>query len=150
MMNWFRSWLLNFMSKYYHLFLDDERFPKDVKWIELPMVAWVIVRNYDQFVATINRDGLPATVSFDHDLADEHYQEYHIAHDTKILTRGTIRYEKMKEKTGFHCAQWMAQYCVDKNLPIPVYYCHTMNHIGKLNMESVLESARKVIADNNK
>ena len=123
--------------------------PKDVKWLELPSVAWVIVRNYNQFVETILRDGLPQTVSFDHDLADEHYQEYHAAHDDKMLTKGTFRYDKMKEKTGYHCAHWMAAYCVDKKLPIPVYYLHTMNFIGKQNMASVLESARRVIAEMN-
>ena len=133
------------MSKNYHLFLDDERYPKDVKWVELPLVAWVIVRNYDEFVKTIKRDGLPQTVSFDHDLADEHYQEYHVAHDERMLSKGTFRYDKVKEKTGYHCAQWLAQYCVDNNLPIPVYYLHTMNNIGKENMRSVLETAKKVI-----
>jgi hypothetical protein len=135
------------VSKYYHLFLDDERMPKDVKWVDLPPVAWTIVRSYNEFVATIERDGLPQTVTFDHDLADEHYQEYHVAHDDKMLTKGTFRYDKMKEKTGFHAAKWLAQYCVDKNLPIPVYYAHTMNHIGKANIVSVLESAKRVMKE---
>lgn len=132
-------------SKKYHLFLDDARMPKDVKWIELPMVKWVIVRNYDEFVNTIKRDGLPISVSFDHDLADEHYQEYHISHDEKMLSKGTFRYDKCKEKTGYHCAQFLANYCVDNNLDIPQYYLHTMNPIGRVNMFSILESARKVI-----
>jgi hypothetical protein len=136
------------MSKQYHLFLDDERFPKDVTWLELPMVHWVIVRNYKQFVETIERDGVPLTVSFDHDLADEHYQEYHVAHDERMLSHGQIRYDKLKEKTGYECAKWLAQFCVDKHLPLPVYYLHTMNGIGKDNMRSVLESARKVITMN--
>jgi hypothetical protein len=134
------------MSKYYHLFLDDERYPKDVVWLELPMVGWTIVRNFKEFVETIQRDGVPATVSFDHDLADEHYQEYHVAHDEKMLSKGTFRYDKMKEKTGYHCAQWLAEYCIDKNIPIPVYYAHTMNPIGKANIVSVLESAKKYLA----
>jgi len=133
------------MSKSYHLFLDDERFPKDVKWVELPLVPWVIVRNYKQFVETIERDGVPLTVSFDHDLADEHYQEFHAANDKRLVNKGNFRYSEMKEKTGYHCAQWLAQYCVDKNHPLPVYYLHTMNHIGKENMRSILESARKHI-----
>lgn len=138
------------MSKQYHLFLDDERMPKDVKWIELPLVAWTIVRNYKQFVEIIERDGLPQTVTFDHDLADEHYKEYHIAHDKRMLTYGQIRYDSLKEKTGYECAKWLAEYCVDKNLPIPLYYVHTLNGIGRANIVSVLESARKVIMDNNK
>lgn len=133
-------------KKIYHLFLDDARMPNDVKWIELPLVAWVIVRNYDQFVETIKRDGVPVSISFDHDLAAEHYNEYHVAHDEKMLTNGTFRYDKMKEKTGYHCAKWLAQYCVDNNIPIPPYYLHTMNGIGKQNMFSVLESARKIIS----
>ena len=33
----------------YNLFLDDMRYPKDVKWIELPLVEWTIVRNYKEF-----------------------------------------------------------------------------------------------------
>lgn len=135
------------MSKYYHLFLDDLRMPKDVKWIELPLVAWVIVRNYQQFVETIQRDGLPQSIAFDHDLADEHYQEYEVAHDKKMVTFGTIRYDKLVEKTGYHCAQWLAQYCVDNKLPIPPYYLHTLNGVGRQNMFSVLESARKVIGN---
>lgn len=137
-------------QKYYNLFLDDERVPKDVKWVELPPVAWTIVRNYNDFVKLIERDGLPAIVTFDHDLADEHYQEYHVAHDSKMLSRGTIRYDSFKEKTGYHCAKWLAEFCVDKNLPIPTYYTHTMNGIGAENIRSILENARKVIGSNEK
>jgi len=132
-------------QKHYHLFLDDERMPKDVKWIELPSVNWVIVRNYKQFVETIERDGIPHTISFDHDLADEHYQEYSVAHDKRMLSYGTIRYDKLAEKTGYDCAKWLAQYCVDNNVPIPLYYLHTLNGIGRQNIFSILESARKVI-----
>lgn len=132
-------------QKTYHLFLDDERMPKDVKWIELPLVAWVIVRNYNEFVRTIERDGLPQSVTFDHDLADEHYKEYSAAHDKKVLSYGKIRYEIFNEKTGYDCAKWMANYCVDKGLPIPPYYTHTLNGVGAANISSVLESARKVI-----
>lgn len=137
-------------KKIYHLFLDDERVPTDVKWLELPPLPWVIVRNYNQFVETIKRDGIPTTVSFDHDLADEHYQEYKCAHDEKMLSYGKIRYERLAEKTGYSCAQWLAQYCVDNNIPIPLYYLHTLNGIGRQNMFSVLESARRVIAENTK
>lgn len=134
----------------YHLFLDDARYPKDVTWLDLPLHNWIIVRNYNEFVRTINANGVPASVSFDHDLADEHYTEYYVAHDEKMLSRGTIRYDKFKEKTGFHCAQWLANYCVDKNILVPVYYTHTMNPLGAANIISILESAKKVIELSNK
>lgn len=132
-------------QKSYNLFLDDERFPKDVKWIELPLVEWIIGRSYNDFVDIIHRLGVPARVSFDHDLADEHYKEYLAAHDPLIIDR-RIRYETFKEKTGYECAKWLANYCVDKQVPLPVYYVHTMNDLGKLNIISVMESARKVMS----
>ena len=55
------------------LFLDDERAVKDVTWIELPLGPWTVVKNYRQFVEYITNNGLPEVISFDHDLADEHY-----------------------------------------------------------------------------
>ena len=57
------------------LFLDDLRNPKDVIWVNLPEVEWTVVRNYDDFVNTIIDKGVPTRISFDHDLADEHYRE---------------------------------------------------------------------------
>ena len=131
----------------YHLFLDDERDPQDVKWIDLPMHHWVVVTSFNAFVATIKERGLPETVSFDHDLADEHYKEYHNAHDHMMLSFGTIRYHTFKEKTGYEAAKWMAEMCVDKKLPIPTYFVHTLNDIGKKNIVSILESARKVLTN---
>ena len=52
----------------YKLFLDDVRNPRDVKWAEMPLGPWVIVRNYDDFVKYITSNGLPEFVAFDHDL----------------------------------------------------------------------------------
>ena len=55
---------------YYNLFLDDERFPCKVSWINLPPVQWEIVRNYSQFIQIITERGLPEHISYDHDLSD--------------------------------------------------------------------------------
>ena len=132
-------------KKYYHLFLDDDpgRIPHKLTWIQLPPLEWTIVRNYDDFVATIKRDGLPAIVSFDHDLGDSAYQEFHRANNSDK----TIKYENIVERTGYDAAKWLAQYCVDNNLPIPLYYIHTLNHMGFMNIHSILESARKVMTN---
>jgi len=35
------------------MFLDDERYPHHVTWIDIPRQQYVIVRNYDQFVKYI-------------------------------------------------------------------------------------------------
>jgi hypothetical protein len=122
----------------YRLFLDDERKPSQVKWIEMPLGPWVIVRDYATFVDYITRMGIPMFVSFDHDLADEHYRQSMYAKDkhyTNYYTDGTF-----KEKTGFACAQWLVNYCLDKNLPFPKYQVHSMNPVGKSNIESYIES----------
>ena len=64
--------------KTYNLFLDDVRNPKDCCQY-MPDAKFyfnsefVIVRNYDEFVNFIRKNGLPNIISFDHDLADEHY-----------------------------------------------------------------------------
>jgi hypothetical protein len=130
----------------YNLFLDDQRNPKDVSWVALPLVQWTIVRNYKQFVDTVTRLGIPSRVTFDHDLADEHYKEFdRCRRELLIGDAKKFQYEKMNEKTGYDCAKWLANYCVDKNIPIPEYYVHTLNGIGAANIFSILESARKVI-----
>lgn len=129
----------------YYLFLDDERIPTKVAWVQLPLVNWTIVRNYSQFVDIINNNGLPEAISFDHDLADEHYVEYSTSHDPNSPSYGHIQYDKFKEKTGYDCAKWLAQYCVDNNLPVPNYYIHTMNPIGGGNITSILENAKRLI-----
>ena len=131
----------------YHLFLDDERVPSNVKWLELPPYHWVIVRSFDEFVSTIKEHGIPETVSFDHDLAEEHYKEYHCAHDQKMLSFGTIRYHILKEKTGYEAAHWLAEHCIATKTPIPNYFVHTLNDIGRQNIVLVLESAKKVLTN---
>ena len=129
----------------YHLFLDDTRNPEDVTWIELPPHQWTIVRNYNEFVRIIQIQGVPATVSYDHDLCDEHYEEYRIAHTPGHLTSGRIRYEILKEKTGMECARFLANLCVERKIPTPPYFVHTLNPCGRENIKSIMEGARKVL-----
>ena len=130
----------------YNLFLDDERVPKNVTWVDLPLVNWIIVRNYNEFIRIITESGLPERVSFDHDLSFEHYPGgigiYE--NDPRIKTI-KLDYDSYKEKTGYHCAVFLVNYCIDHNLPLPTYYIHTLNPVGKMNIASVMESAKKVI-----
>ncbi len=110
----------------YKLFLDDERSPYKVHWIEMPLGPWDIVRSYKEFVEFILKNGIPAHVSFDHDLADEHYHNNNTA--------------DYKEKTGYHCAQWLTEYCLDNNLPFPPFTEHSLNPIGRENIATLIES----------
>jgi hypothetical protein len=62
-----------------------------------------------------------------------------------MLSFGTIRYHVFKEKTGYEAAKWLAEKCVATKTPIPEYYVHTLNNIGRLNIISILESAKMVL-----
>ena len=72
----------------YTLFLDDIRFPADVKYNYGPYRNVVICRTMDDAVWCVEQYGLPTMISFDHDLADVHY----------IASDG--------EKTGYTFAKW--------------------------------------------
>ncbi len=120
----------------YSLFLDDCRKPSDVTWVELPLVEWTIVRSHKEFIKIITERGLPVRQSYDHDLDDAHY-------DTAMYKNPEAYnklYETFKEKTGYDSAKWLVDYCLERNLPFPEYYIHTMNPVGQQNIKSVIES----------
>jgi hypothetical protein len=101
------------------LYLDDSR--------ECP-IGWVCVKNYDEFVSYIKLNGVPDVISFDHDLAMEHYPFYDTA------SKNCIDYDKYKEKTGYDCAK----YLVENDLPIKFWAVHSMNPIGSQNIAGLL------------
>ena len=114
---------------HYNLFLDDIRTPNQVTWVDLPLVDWVIVRNFEQFRDTILEKGAPNQVSFDHDLGPAHYV-FDWAGD------GT----KPEQPTGYDCAKWLANHCYIENKPLPEYYVHSLNPIGADNIDKYLKS----------
>lgn len=126
----------------YNLFLDDDnqRTPYKVSsWFPKEYIAewnqnlWERVWNYDQFVKIIKCKGLPERVSFDHDLADEHY----------AVQGGTTNYNKFAEKTGYHCMQWMIDYIIDNNLEPPKVFVHSMNPVGRENIAALFNNFLK-------
>lgn len=121
----------------YNLFLDDDpiRIPNKLGWINLPKVEWEITRSYIGFCETITRRGVPTIVSFDHDLADSHY-----GHDWNKTSHS---YSQVKEKTGYHCAEFLVNYCLSNNLKFPEYYVHSMNPVGRNNIIKFIESIKE-------
>ena len=105
-----------------YLFLDDLRIPSEAYSYSFNPVFlekdWIIVRSYTEFVEWITQNGLPDCVSFDHDLSDV---------------------ESLQEKTGFDCANWLIDYCLDNQLQCPAFYCHSMNPVGKTKILGLLE-----------
>ena len=113
----------------YTLFLDDIRYPEDVRVDLGPYRDVIICRSMDDAVWAVRQYGLPTFISFDHDLADTHY----------IIGDG--------EKTGYTFAKWFCDYVMDNKLDLPVgfsYAVHSMNPVGAENIRMYMENFLKV------
>lgn len=127
----------------YNLFLDDIRIPLDaLKYTyntSYIMLKWQIVRDYASFIKHIEKNGLPELVSFDHDLADEHY---------KIGARSGFAefdYDLADENTGYECAKWLCEFCLKTKQKLPKFLIHSMNPVGKKNIQSYLDNYKKYV-----
>ena len=102
------------------LFLDDERNPQDVTWINYPeSIDWTVVRSYDKFFHKFYRETF-LVFSFDHDIQDFNH-------------RGV-------ELTGYIVLRAMLGTFLTTphglfTFPEQVFF-HTKNPIGKENMEA--------------
>lgn len=128
----------------YHLFLDDERSPKDVTWKLLPSGPWAVVRSYKEFVDYINENGVPSFVTFDHDLADFHYgvmlEENKYEYDDGDMKK---TFDYGPEKTGFDCAKWLVDHCHLNGVEFPSYEIHSMNPIGAKRIADYINDAKR-------
>lgn len=134
----------------YNLFLDDKRHPYDcINYMSMRLPSkhvakysqekWVIVKDYQQFVEYIKLHGLPDIVSFDHDLADEHYAGY----ITHAQDWEDYYLNDSREMTGYDAAKWLCEYCTENNKKLPIYFIHTMNNVGHKNIQSYLNNYEK-------
>lgn len=129
------------------LFLDDFRWPIDcAKYMHAKLgfdnilyvnPKWHIVRSYPEFVEWITKNGLPDLISFDHDLADGRYHQN--------MQEGNINYDSFDfnedyNKTGYHCAKFLIEVCLDQNLKLPKFFVHSMNPVGTENIQSLLDN----------
>jgi len=122
----------------YKLFLDDVRRPATAySYMELPIFLepeWIIVRNYYAFISLIQLKGVPEVIAFDHDLMDVHYKKQEFDYTDENL-----------EKTGYHCAKWLIDYCMDNKEELPkVIIVHSMNPYGSANIKSLFDTYFKV------
>jgi hypothetical protein len=84
-------------------------------------IVWV--KKYHEFVLWITENGLPEIIFFDHDLSD-----IHIKKSTYI------------EMTGFDCAKWLVDYCLDNKVKLPRYGIQSSNTSGKENIDGLFKS----------
>ena len=118
--------------------MDDVRIPTHVTWVDIPKDQhYSVVRNYQEFVDLITLRGLPKFVCYDHDLGLSHY-----GHG---LNGDDIPYDSYTEKTGYDAAKWLVDYCMNKGIKHPPYVVHSMNPVGKRNIESYIESYNKTV-----
>ena len=129
-----------------YLFLDDFRNPMDcINYMRLRVddsvmysrEKWIVVRNYEEFVNYITNNGLPYLISFDHDLADEHYDPSMYSGNYDDVAKN------FKEKTGMDCAKWLVDYCLDNEKQLPKFVVHSMNPAGTKNISSLLNDFKK-------
>lgn len=102
----------------YNIFLDDERIPEQVYWVDLPDVQWTIVRNMLEFVEHIEQHGLPQIISFDNDLGFD-------------------------ELEGRDCAKWLVEQIMDGKVTIPddfQFFVHSKNCIAAQWIDQYLKS----------
>jgi hypothetical protein len=92
------------------LYLDDLRTPKTEH-------DWVVVRDYDAFVAQVEARGFPGHVSFDHDLGED-------------------------TPSGMECARWL----VERGIALGVdprevdWNVHSANVVGAANIRGLYQS----------
>lgn len=131
------------------LWLDDLRDPyldleKKVPHKENAEIIWV--KNYNEFTERIKKYGLPDVISFDHDLAEEHYTPEEYWNDY-YASKKYQESQDYVEKTGLDCAKWLIKYCLNNDLELPEYYVHSANPVGRDKIKLKLDKFR--IIDND-
>mgnify|MGYP000368202726 FL=1 len=106
------------------LYLDDIRTPVDDDWI--------VVRNYDEFVAQLKLNGLGnfEVISLDHDLGEGAMVEYY----TNVKNNYMLDYNNIEERTGMDCCRYIVSESMNEKIPLPQIYVHSANPIGSANM----------------
>lgn len=121
------------------LYIDDTQTPT----VTIPGYhPWDVVRDYDEFVEYISKNGIPDLISFDHDLAQEHMDDYY----KQLMVEGFQHpnYGQYKEKTGLDCARWLVEnYCQPKGLLLKTCSVHSHNPVGSTNIQSYINGFKK-------
>lgn len=81
------------------------------------------VYDYDEFVNFSNENGVPDFISFDHDLGEG--------------------------KTGFDCAKFVVEFCLDNGISEINFQVHSQNPVGKENIEKLLDNFNRVKNQNH-
>jgi len=129
------------------LWLDDIRnpFENEGEWLVFSPILQpfntIWVKNYNEFVKWIKENGLPDAICFDHDLGEDVASEL----VSKGVNKKEARRKKKEFPTGYDCAKWLVNYCIDKNKKIPLFNIQSANPVGAENIRGILNNANKHI-----
>jgi len=132
------------------IWLDDIRDPFNDDWLtfipEEGPFNTIWVKNYDEFTSEIEANGMPDIISFDHDLAPEHYTPPEYWGDYEKSKKYQER-QIYTEKTGHSCAKWLINYSLNNHVKLPRYYVHSANPVGADNIRGVLHHYKTKFED---
>ena len=124
------------------LWLDDIRDPNKNDWLRFSPLEepfnTVWAKSYVEFIAWIVENGLPDAICFDHDLADN----FELREDSDI--NDWFNLEEGKEYTGYDCAKWLVNYCMDEDKALPLWEIQSANPVGAENINSYLLNYKKI------
>jgi len=109
------------------LWLDDYRNPHENNWlvfspIEQPFKT-IWCKNYNEFIEEITYNGLPDAICFDNSLGD--------------FDKDGV------EKTGYDCAKWLVNYCIDNNKTLPLWNSQSSEPHSRENINGLLNNYKK-------
>lgn len=111
------------------IWVDDIRDPlNNLKFNLKDIVKIFWCKTYDEFVKTLNKVKIPDSVYFDHDLGDTDNPE--------------------GEKTGYDCAKYLIDFCIDNNIKLPKFYSQSDNGPGRENILKLLENYKRFECNN--
>lgn len=129
------------------LWLDDIRDPKDNMWLNWLAkhevnpsyyeITWV--KNYDDFVKYIKFNGMPDVICFDHDLGEDVARE----RVSSGMSKRQARIKKRETISGYECAKWLVDLCIDKDIDLPMWRIQSANPVGAKNINSLLVNYAK-------
>lgn len=119
------------------LWLDDYRDPMKNDWLrfspipkeDITQVVWV--KSFKEFKKWIIENGFPDAVCLDHDLCEEHMNDYRKYQAVGI---NKIDYKSFNERTGLDCARFLIQLDGFRGKPFPLYASQSANPIGRMNI----------------
>lgn len=103
------------------LWLDDYRNPFENDWLNFSPIGKDVdviwVKSYEEFIEYLNNQQLPDAICFDHDLGEE--------------------------KTGYDCAKYLVDLCMNMKLKLPKWNCQSANSVGRYNIDCLLNNYKK-------